>query len=83
MWKHLKTLQETAWPSLTKQALLEEMCRSLLLDGQWRLARSYLTGTGSTRVPPKAAEELVISAARNYFYSASTLDAPEINEVWF
>lgn len=78
MWKHLKALQGTVWPRLAKQQLLEEMCRSLLSDGQWKLARSYLTGTGSTQIPPREGEVLVISAARNYFYSASTLDAPEI-----
>ena len=80
-WRQLRVLQETAWPFVSKQELLAELCRSLLLCGQWKLARSYLTGTGSTPIPQQLAEQLVVTAARDYFYSAASLDAPEIAQV--
>lgn len=71
-------MQETAWPFITKQELLAALCRALLSAGRWKLARSYLTHTSSTPIPADTAESLVISAARDYFYSASTSDGPEI-----
>ena len=80
-WRQLRALQETAWPFLSKQDLLAELCSSLLRCGAWRLAHSYLTSSGSTPLPPELAEQIVVSAGRDYFYSASTLDAPEVVQV--
>lgn len=81
MWQSFKTLQGTVWQQASRQDLLVELCRALLAAGHWKLARSYLTGTGSTPIPQALAEEVVISAARDFFYSASSLDAPEISQV--
>ena len=81
MWSHLRSLQETVWPSVSRQDLMAELCKALLAAGQWRLARSYLTGSGSTPIPPELAQDIVITAARDYFYSASSLDAPEVAQV--
>lgn len=78
MWHALKTLQETVWVTISRQDLMAELCRALLACANWKLARSYLTGSGSTPLPNSAAETIVISAARDYFYSASSLNAPEI-----
>ena len=81
MWQGLKKLQETVWPKASRQDLMAELCRALLASGNWKLAKSYLTGTGSTPLPQNVAEDIVISAARDYFYSASSLDALEISMV--
>ena len=43
-----------------------ELCRALLRVGQYRLCRSYLEG-----LPPAAAEQLVVAAAREVYLSAS------------
>ncbi len=80
-WQRLKELQETVWPQTSRLDLLAELCKALLAAGQWKLARSYLTGTGSTPVPTDLAEDVVISAARDFFYSASSLDAAEVSQV--
>lgn len=34
--------------------------------------------TGTTQLPGEVAEELVLSAAREAFYSATTLDSPDV-----
>lgn len=60
---------------------MAELCKALLAVGNWKLARSYLTGTGSTPVPTQLAEEIVILAARDFFYSASSLDSEEVTQV--
>ena len=80
MWQRFKILQETVWQQSSRRDLLVELCKALLAAGEWKLARSYLTGTGSTPIPPAQAEEIVISAARDHFYSASSLDATEIQQ---
>ncbi|CAN8252182.1 unnamed protein product [Cochlearia groenlandica] len=78
MWRDLRHLQEKAFPFLDLEFVLTEFCRGLLKAGKFSLARNYLKGTGSVALPSEKAENLVINAAREYFFSASSLASEEI-----
>ncbi|CAI9086949.1 OLC1v1020891C1 [Oldenlandia corymbosa var. corymbosa] len=78
LWHDLQSLQEKAFPFLDLEYVLIEFCRGLLKAGKFSLARNYLKGTGSVVLAADKAENLVILAAREYFYSASSLDSPEV-----
>lgn len=49
--------------------------------GQWRLAHKYLGGTASTPLGGSRAEAIVLGCAREYFYAAPSLQAPEVAQV--
>ncbi|KAJ7565349.1 hypothetical protein O6H91_02G056800 [Diphasiastrum complanatum] len=72
--------QQEAFPFLHKEYLLSELCRGLLKAEKFSLARSYLKGTGSDVLAKDKAEKLVIQAAHDFFYSASSLDSPDIEK---
>ncbi|GAB4826167.1 hypothetical protein Ancab_009034 [Ancistrocladus abbreviatus] len=78
MWHDLQCLQEKAFPFLDLEYLLIEFCRGLLKAGKFSLARNYLKGTGSVNLPAEKVENLVIQTAREYFFSASSLDSSDI-----
>lgn len=78
MWRDLQSLQEKAFPFLDVEYLLFEFCRGLLKAGKFSLARNYLKGTNSVTLATDKAENLVIQAAREYFFSAPTLTCSEI-----
>ncbi|CAN6452195.1 unnamed protein product [Victoria cruziana] len=78
MWRDMLCLQEKAFPFLESEYMLLEFCRGLLKAGKFSLARNYLKGTGTISLAYEKAEYLVIQAAREYFFSASTLDCSEI-----
>ncbi|MBA0689875.1 hypothetical protein Goari_007581, partial [Gossypium aridum] len=78
MWRDMLCLQEKAFPFLDLEYLLTEFCRGLLKAGKFSLARSYLRGTSSASLATEKAENLVIQAAREYFFSASSLSCSEI-----
>ncbi|XP_043694839.1 MAG2-interacting protein 2 [Telopea speciosissima] len=78
MWRDLQCLQEKAFPFLDLEYVLMEFCRGLLKAGKFSLARNYLKGTGAVSLATEKAENLVIQAAREYFYSASSLACSEI-----
>ncbi|XP_047972241.1 MAG2-interacting protein 2 [Salvia hispanica] len=78
MWRDLLSLQEKAFPFLDLEFVLIEFCRGLLKAGKFSLARNYLKGTSSVTLATDKAENLVIQAAREYFFSAPTLTSPEI-----
>lgn len=78
LWHDLLSLQEKAFPFLDLEYVLIEFCRGLLKAGKFSLARNYLKGTGSVALAADKAENLVIQAAREYFFSASSLDSQEI-----
>lgn len=78
MWRDLQCFQEKAFPFLDTEYMLLEFCRGLLKAGKFSLARNYLKGTASTTLAPEKAEKLVIQAALEYFFSASSLDSSEI-----
>ncbi|KAL8550979.1 hypothetical protein ACS0TY_000165 [Phlomoides rotata] len=78
MWRDLQSLQEKAFPFLDLEYVLIEYCRGLLKAGKFSLARNYLKGTGSISLATDKAENLVIQAAREYFFSAPTLACSEI-----
>ncbi|KAL1541618.1 MAG2-interacting protein 2 [Salvia divinorum] len=78
MWRDLQSLQEKAFPFLDLEFVLIEFCRGLLTAGKFSLARNYLKGTSSVALATDKAENLVIQAAREYFFSAPTLTSPEI-----
>ena len=79
MWRDLQSLQEKAFPFLDLEYMLIEFCRGLLKAGKFPLARNYLKSTGSVVLAADKAETLVIQAAREYFFSASSLDCPEVS----
>ncbi|KAK6926056.1 Sec39 domain [Dillenia turbinata] len=78
MWRDMQSLQEKAFPFLDLEYMLMEFCRGLLKAGKFSLARNYLKGTSSVSLTPEKAENVVIQAAREYFFSASSLACPEI-----
>ncbi|KAM7274316.1 hypothetical protein ACFE04_028980 [Oxalis oulophora] len=78
MWRDMLCLREKAFPFLELEYLLMEFCRGLLKAGKFSLARNYLKGTSSVALPSEKAENLVIQAAREYFFSASSLSCSEI-----
>ncbi|XP_068649778.1 MAG2-interacting protein 2 isoform X2 [Aristolochia californica] len=78
MWRDLQCLQEKAFPFLDLEYVLLEFCRGLLKAGKFSLARNYLRGTGSIVLAVEKAENLVIQAAREYLFSASSLACAEI-----
>lgn len=78
MWRDMQCLQEKAFPFLDLEYMLIEFCRGLLKAGKFPLARNYLKGTGSVALASEKAESLVIQAAREYFFSASSLACSEI-----
>ncbi|KAK2968190.1 hypothetical protein RJ640_018283 [Escallonia rubra] len=78
MWRDLQSLQEKAFPFLDLEYMLMEFCRGLLKAGKFSLARNYLKGTGSVALATDKAENLVIQAAREFFFSASSLACSEI-----
>lgn len=78
MWRDLQSLQEKAFPFLDLEFVLVEFCRGLLKAGKFSLARNYLKGTSSVALATDKAENIVIQAAREYFFSAPTLTSPEV-----
>lgn len=78
MWRDLQSLQEKAFPFLNLEFVLVEFCRGLLKAGKFSLARNYLKGTSSVALATDKAENIVIQAAREYFFSAPTLTSPEV-----
>ncbi|CAN0922646.1 MAG2-interacting protein 2 [Linum grandiflorum] len=78
MWRDMQSLQEKAFRFLDSEYVLMEFCKGLLKAGKFSLARNYLKGTGSVSLASEKAEYLVIQAAREYFFSASSFTSPEI-----
>ncbi|RDX93389.1 MAG2-interacting protein 2, partial [Mucuna pruriens] len=78
MWRDMLYLREKAFPFLDLEYILTEFCRGLLKAGKFSLARNYLKGTSSVALVSEKAENLVIQAAREYFFSASSLSCSEI-----
>ncbi|TKY74056.1 MAG2-interacting protein 2 [Spatholobus suberectus] len=78
MWRDMQYLREKAFPFLDLEYILTEFCRGLLKAGKFSLARNYLKGTSSVALASEKAESLVIQAAREYFFSASSLSCSEI-----
>lgn len=79
MWQDMQCFQAKAFPFLDLEYMLTEFIRGLLKAGKFSLARNYLKGTGSISLTMEKAENLVIQAAREYFFSASSLSC---NEIW-
>ncbi|XP_052190768.1 MAG2-interacting protein 2 isoform X2 [Diospyros lotus] len=78
MWHDLQSLREKAFPFLDQEYMLMEFCRGLLKAGKFSLTRNYLRGTTVVPLATEKAENLVIQAAREYFFSASSLSCSEI-----
>jgi hypothetical protein len=78
MWRDMQYLREKAFPFLDLEYILIEFCRGLLKAGKFSLARNYLKGTSSVSLASEKAENLVIQAAREYFFSASSLSCSEV-----
>lgn len=79
MWRDMQCFQEKAFPFLDLEYMLTEFIRGLLKAGKFSLARNYLKGTGSIALTTEKAENLVIQAAREYFFSASSLSCNEVS----
>lgn len=79
MWLDLQSLQEKAFSFIDLEYVLMEFCRGLLKAGKFSLARNYLKGVGSVSLANDKAENLVIQAAREYFFSASSLSSSEVS----
>lgn len=83
MWLDLQSLQEKAFRFIDLEYMLMEFCRGLLKAGKFALARNYLKGVGSVSLANDKAENLVIQAAREYFFSASSLSCSEVSPFYF
>ncbi|XP_020112692.1 MAG2-interacting protein 2 [Ananas comosus] len=79
LWRDMQSFREKAFPFLDSEYMLTEFVRGLLKAGKFSLARNYLRGTSSVTLGSEKAEHLVIQAAREYFFSASSLSS---NEIW-
>lgn len=79
MWRDMQYLREKAFSFLDLEYILVEFCRGLLKAGKFSLGRNYLKGTSSVALAPEKAENLVIQAAREYFFSASSLACSEVS----
>lgn len=79
MWRDMQCIRDKAFPFLDSEYMLMEFCRGLLKAGKFSLARNYLKGTHSVTLASEKAENLVIQAAREYFFSASSLSCPEVS----
>lgn len=78
MWQDMLCFQEKAFSFLDIEYMLIEFCRGLLKAGKFSLARNYLKGAGTISLATEKAENLVVQAAREYFFSASSLSCSEI-----
>ncbi|MBA0588317.1 hypothetical protein Gorai_001429, partial [Gossypium raimondii] len=79
LWHDMQCLHEEAFPFLDLEYLLTEFCGGLLKAEKFSLARSYLKGTSSVALATEKAENLVIQAAREFFFSASSLAGSEVS----
>lgn len=79
MWRDLQSFQEKAFPFIDKEYMLIEFCRGLLKSGKFSLAWSYLRGSDNINLEAEKAENLVVQAAREYFFSASSLSCSEVS----
>lgn len=80
MWRDMQSLREKAFTFLDAEYMLIEFCKGLLKAGKFSLARNYLKGTSTVALAPEKAENLIIQAAREYFFSASTLTSTEVSK---
>ncbi|KAI3974404.1 hypothetical protein MKX01_038737 [Papaver californicum] len=78
IWRDMQCFQEKAFPFLDLEYMLIEFCRGLLKAGKFSLARNYLKGTSTVCLTTEKAENLVIQAVREYFFSASSLSCAEV-----
>ncbi|KAJ0972770.1 hypothetical protein J5N97_020729 [Dioscorea zingiberensis] len=78
MWRDMQCFQGKAFPFLDAEYMLIEFIRRLLKAGEFSLARNYLKGTGSVVLDFEKAENLVIQASREYFFSASSFACDEV-----
>eukprot|EP00850_Spirogloea_muscicola_P021255 SM000242S08491 [mRNA] locus=s242:167977:175287:- [translate_table: standard] len=77
LWHDLGTLRAAGLATPTDVHYpLAEYCRALLRAGRFGLARPHLRGGASLGVD--RAEQLVLGAARDYLYSAPSLDAQAV-----
>lgn len=81
MWRDFQSLQEKAFPFVDLEYMLMEFCRGLLKAGKFSLARYYLNCSGSVVLPTEKVENIVILAAREYFFSASSLSCSEVSKM--
>lgn len=79
LWRDLCTLQDKAFPFIEKEYMLAELCRGLLQAGKYSLAKNYLSGSGGMSLHPDKAETVVLETAREFFYSAASLDSPDVS----
>lgn len=81
MYWDFHSILENAFSFVDLEYMLMEFCRGLLKAGKFSLARNYLKGSGSLVLPTDKAENIVILAAREYFFSASSLSSSEVSRV--
>ena len=62
-------------PTLHRDTLLAELCRCMLRAGALHALPPYLHMHG---LPAEKAEQLVLTAARHHFYSATALDSEDV-----
>ncbi len=81
LWRQLRELRQSAFSRLSPEDLLADFCAALLRCARWRLVQKYLAGTASVALDSGRAEALVLDCAKEYFYSATSLQSPEVAQV--
>ncbi|EIE26521.1 hypothetical protein COCSUDRAFT_64531 [Coccomyxa subellipsoidea C-169] len=79
-WRQLRDLRQGAFSQLPAEDLLADFCDALLRCAKWRLAQKYLAGTASVPLDAGRAETLVLACAKEYFFSANSLQSPEVSQ---
>ena len=80
LWQDLCELQELNFHSVSKEMILEEICRALLHCGSFGLAESFFAGMDGVSLSPESAEKLVLAAARDLFYSSKSPSSVTVDQ---
>ena len=80
LWQNLCQLQELSFSAVTKEMILEEVCRALLHSGSFGLAESFFAGMDGVQLSPRSSEKLVLAAARDLFYASKSPSSVQVDQ---
>jgi hypothetical protein len=80
LWQNLCRLQELSFSAVSKEMILEEVCRALLHCGSFGLAESFFAGMDGVQLSPQSSEKLVLAAARDLFYTSKSPSSVQVDQ---
>ena len=80
LWQNLCRLQELSFSAVSKEMILEEVCRALLHCGSFGLAESFFAGMDGVQLSPQSSEKLVLAAARDLFYASKSPSSVQVDQ---